>query len=55
MNDIEDVENFVMDTIDHVFLNDRPGQKEKVKGAKALIKYRFELYRLRKMPTKEVP
>ena len=45
--DLEDLEKFVMDTIDHVFLNDRLGQKAKVKGAKALIQYRFELYRSR--------
>ena len=45
--DIEDLEKFVMDTIDHIFLNNRPGQKDKVKGAKALLKYRFEVYRAR--------
>ena len=43
--DIEDLEKSVMDTIDHVFLNNRLGQKAKVKGAKAVIKYRFEVYR----------
>ena len=42
---IDSLEQFVMDTIDHIFLNNRPGQKDKVKGAKALLKYRFELYR----------
>lgn len=42
---LEDLEKFVMDTLDHVFLNSRLGQKEKVVGAKAIIKYRFEVYR----------
>ena len=42
---LSDLESFVMDTIDNVFLNDRPGQKEKVKGAKALLAYRFQLHR----------
>lgn len=45
MRELEDLEKFVMDTIDHVFLNNRPGQRGKVKGAKTLIKYRFDFYR----------
>ena len=45
MRELEDLEKFVMDTIDNVFLNNRPGQGDKVKGVKALIKYRFDFYR----------
>jgi len=45
MESLEDLEKFVMDTIDNVFMNNRKGQADKVKGAKALIKYRFDFYR----------